>query len=201
MEKTQNISAELVKTLRGMTGAGFVDCKNVLIETGGDIEKSVEVLRKKGLAKAQKKASREAKEGLVFSYIHAGGRIGVLLEINCETDFVARTAEFQELAKNVAMHIAASNPLYVKREMVSPEVVAKEKEIYGEQLASVDKPQAVKEKIIEGKLEKYYQDVCLLEQPFIKDPSKNISAIIDNEVARLGENIVLKRFVRYQLGE
>ena len=201
MEKPQNISAELVKNLRAMTGAGFVDCKNALAETGGDMEKSVELLRKKGLAKAQKKASREAKEGLVYSYIHAGGRIGVLLEINCETDFVARTAEFQDLAKNVAMHIAASNPLYIKRDAVQPEVVAKEKEIYREQLASMDKPQAVKEKIIDGKLEKYYQDVCLMEQPFIKDPSKNIAAIIDNEVARLGENIVLKRFVRFQLGE
>ncbi len=201
MEKSTNISAELVKNLRGMTGAGFVDCKNVLIETGGDLEKAVEALRKKGLAKAQKKANREAKEGLIYSYIHAGGRIGVLLEINCETDFVARTAEFQELAKNIAMHIAASNPLYVRREAVMPEIVAKEKEIYREQLASMDKPQAVKEKIIEGKVEKYYQDVCLLEQAFIKDPSKNISAIIDNEVARLGENIILKRFVRYQLGE
>ncbi|MDA8402311.1 MAG: translation elongation factor Ts [Deltaproteobacteria bacterium] len=201
MEKTQNISAELVKNLRSITGAGFVDCKNVLVETDGDLEKAVEALRKKGLAKAQKKANREAKEGLIYSYIHAGGRIGVLLEINCETDFVARTAEFQELAKNVAMHIAASNPLYIKREAVQPEIIAKEKEIYKEQLAAMDKPNAVKEKIIEGKLEKYYQDVCLLEQAFIKDPSKNISAIIDNEVAKLGENIVLKRFARYQLGE
>jgi elongation factor Ts len=201
LEKSQNISAELVKNLRSITGAGFVDCKNVLVETGGDLEKAVEALRKKGLAKAQKKANREAKEGLIYSYIHAGGRIGVLLEINCETDFVARTAEFQELAKNIAMHIAASNPLYIKREAVQPEIIAKEKEIYKEQLAAMDKPHAVKEKIIEGKLEKYYQDVCLLEQAFIKDPSKNISAIIDNEVARLGENIVLKRFARYQLGE
>ena len=201
MEKSQNISAELVKNLRSITGAGFVDCKNVLVETGGDLEKAVEALRKKGLAKAQKKANREAKEGLIYSYIHAGGRIGVLLEINCETDFVARTAEFQELAKNVAMHIAASNPLYIKREAVQPEIIAKEKEIYKEQLTAMDKPNAVKEKIIEGKLEKYYQDVCLLEQAFIKDPSKNISAIIDNEVAKLGENIVLKRFARYQLGE
>ncbi|MHB1661320.1 MAG: translation elongation factor Ts [bacterium] len=184
-----------------MTAAGFVDCKNALIETDGDIEKAVEMLRKKGLAKAQKKANREAKEGLVYSYIHAGGRIGVLLEINCETDFVARTAEFQELAKNIAMHIAASNPLYIRREGVQPETIAKEKEIYRGQLAAMDKPQAVKEKIIEGKLEKYYQDVCLLEQPFIKEPSKNISAIIDSEVAKLGENIILKRFVRYQLGE
>ncbi len=201
MEKTQNISAELVKNLRSMTGAGFVDCKNALAETGGDLEKAVESLRKKGLAKAQKKAGREAKEGLIYSYIHAGGRIGVLIEINCETDFVARTPEFQELAKNIAMHVAAANPLYIKRDAVQPEIIAKEKEIYREQLASMEKPQAVKEKIIEGKLEKYFQDVCLLEQPFIKDPSKNISAVIDAEVARLGENIVLKRFVRYQLGE
>ena len=201
MEKSSNIDAGLVKNLRSMTGAGFVDCKNALVETKGDLDKAVEILRKKGLAKAQKKANREAKEGLIYSYIHAGGRIGVLLEINCETDFVARTSEFQELAKNIAMHIAASNPLYIKRELVSPELVSKEREIYKEQLAAMDKPQAVKEKIVDGKLEKYYQDVCLLEQPFIKDPSKNIAEIIDNEVAKLGENIVLKRFVRYQLGE
>ena len=201
MEKSIIITAEQVKNLRSATAAGFVDCKNALAETGGDLDKAVEILRKKGLAKAQKKAGREAKEGLIHSYIHAGGRIGVLLEINCETDFVARTADFQELAKNIAMHIAASNPIYVKRESVSPEIIAKEKEIYREQLAAMDKPQAVKEKIIDGKLEKYYQDVCLLEQPFIKDPSKNISAVIDGEVAKLGENIILKRFVRYQLGE
>jgi elongation factor Ts len=201
LEKSSNIDAGLVKNLRSMTGAGFVDCKNALVETKGDMDKAVEILRKKGLAKAQKKANREAKEGLIYSYIHAGGRIGVLLEINCETDFVARTSEFQELAKNIAMHIAASNPLYIKRELVSPELVSKEREIYKEQLAAMDKPQAVKEKIVDGKLEKYYQDVCLLEQPFIKDPSKNIAEIIDNEVAKLGENIVLKRFVRYQLGE
>ncbi len=201
MEKSSNIDAGLVKDLRSMTGAGFVDCKNALIETNGDIDKAVDILRKKGLAKAQKKANREAKEGLIYSYIHAGGRIGVLLEINCETDFVARTSEFQELAKNIAMHIAASNPLYIKRELVSPELISKEREIYKEQLTLMDKPQAVKEKIVDGKLEKYYQDVCLLEQPFIKDPSKNIAEIIDNEVAKLGENIVLKRFVRYQLGE
>jgi len=201
LEKSSNIDAGLVKDLRSMTGAGFVDCKNALIETNGDINKAVDILRKKGLAKAQKKANREAKEGLIYSYIHAGGRIGVLLEINCETDFVARTSEFQELAKNIAMHIAASNPLYIKRELVSPELISKEREIYKEQLTAMDKPQAVKEKIVDGKLEKYYQDVCLLEQPFIKDPSKNIAEIIDNEVAKLGENIVLKRFVRYQLGE
>ncbi len=201
MEKSSKIDAGLVKNLRSMTGAGFVDCKNALVETNGNLDKAVDILRKKGLAKAQKKANREAKEGLIYSYIHAGGRIGVLLEINCETDFVARTSEFQELAKNIAMHIAASNPLYIKREFVSPELISKEREIYKEQLAAMDKPQAVKEKIVDGKLEKYYQDVCLLEQPFIKDPSKNIAEIIDNEVAKLGENIVLKRFVRYQLGE
>lgn len=201
MDNSLKIDAGLVKSLRSMTGSGFVDCKNALVDAGGDLDKAVDALRKKGLAKAQKKSSREAKEGLVYSYIHAGGRIGVLLEINCETDFVARTAEFQELAKNVAMHIAASNPLYVKREAVAPELIAKEREIYKEQLAAMDKPQAVKEKIVDGKVEKFYQDVCLLEQPFIKDPSKNIASLIDSEVARLGENIVLKRFVRYQLGD
>lgn len=201
MEKSSSIDAELIKTLRSMTAAGFVDCKNALVETNGDIDKAVDTLRKKGLAKAQKKASRETKEGLIFSYIHAGGRIGVLLELNCETDFVARTDEFHELAKNISMHIAASNPIYVKRELVPVEIIAKEKEIYKEQLMSVDKPQAVKEKIVEGKIEKYFQDVCLLEQPFIKDPSKNISSIINQEVAKLGENIAVKRYARFQLGE
>lgn len=203
MEKSTgvNIEAELVKNLRSMTGAGFMDCKNALVETKGDVEKAVEFLRKKGLSKAQKKASREAKEGLVHSYIHAGGKIGVLLEINCETDFVARTTEFQDLAKNISMHIAASNPLYIKRENVSPELIAKEREIYKEQMAGMDKPQAVKEKIVDGKMEKFYQEVCLLEQPFIKEPSKKILDVVNVEVAKLGENIVIKRFARFQLGE
>lgn len=201
MEKTSKIDAGLVKDLRAATGAGFVNCKDALVEAGGDINKAIDILRKKGLAKAQKKSSREAKEGLIYSYIHTGGRIGVLLEINCETDFVARTSEFQALAKNIAMHTAASNPLYTKRDLVPPELIAKEKEIYKEQLVKMDKPEAVKEKIVIGKLEKYYQETCLLEQPFIKDPSKNVLGIINDEIARLGENIILKRFVRYQLGE
>ncbi len=201
MEKSSSIDAVMVKTLRQMTGVGFVDCKNALVETGGNLDKAVEVLRKRGLAKAQKKAFRETKEGLVYSYIHAGGRIGVLIEINCETDFVARTDEFHELAKNIAMHIAAANPLFIEREFVPAELTAKEKEIYKDQLASMDKPQTVKEKIVEGKLEKYFQEVCLLEQPFIKDPSKNIATVIDQAIAKLGENIVVKRYVRYQLGE
>jgi len=201
LEKTSKIDAGLVKDLRSATGAGFVNCKDALVETDGDINKAIDILRKKGLAKAQKKANREAREGLIYSYIHTGGRIGVLLEINCETDFVARTSEFQELAKNIAMHVAASNPLYTKRELVPSELISKEKEIYEEQLIKMNKPQAVKEKIVSGKLEKYYQETCLLEQPFIKDPSKNILGIISDEIARLGENIILKRFVRYQLGE
>ncbi len=202
MANTQvNVDAGMVKKLRAMTAAGFVDCKNALVETGGDIDKAVELLRKKGLSRAQKKAAREAREGLVYSYIHAGGKIGVLLEINCETDFVARTQEFQDLAKNISMHIAASNPLYIKRENVLPELISKEREIYKDQLKNMEKPEAVKEKIIDGKLEKFYQDICLMEQPFIKDPSKKISEIIDGAIAKLGENIVVKRFVRYQLGE
>ncbi len=201
MEKSPNVDAGLVKNLRSITGAGFLDCKNALAESSGDIDKAIDVLRKKGLARAQKKASREVKEGLVFSYIHAGGRIGVLIEINCETDFVARTDEFHELAKNISMHIAAANPLYLKRENISPEVIAKEREIYKEQLIPMDKPQAVKEKIVDGKLDKYFQEVCLYEQPFIKDPSKNISSLIDENVAKLGENIIVKRYARFQLGE
>ncbi len=201
MEKSPSVDAGLVKNLRSITGAGFVDCKNALVESNGDIDKAIEVLRKKGLARAQKKASRETKEGLIFSYIHAGGRIGVLTEINCETDFVARTDEFHELAKNISMHIAAANPLYLKKENISPEVIAKEREIYKEQLITMNKPQAVKEKIVDGKLDKYFQEVCLYEQPFIKDPSKNISSLIDENVAKLGENIVVKRYARFQLGE
>jgi elongation factor Ts len=201
LEKSPNVDAGLVKNLRSLTGAGFVDCKNALVESNGDIDKAVEALRKKGLARAQKKASRETKEGLVFSYIHAGGRIGVLVEINCETDFVARTDEFHELAKNISMHIAAANPLFLKRENVSAEIIAKEREIYKEQLNTVDKPQAVKEKIVDGKLDKYFQEVCLYEQPFIKEPSKNISSLVDENVAKLGENIIVKRFARFQLGE
>ncbi len=201
MEKSPNVDAGLVKNLRSMTGAGFVDCKNALVESNGDIDKAVEALRKKGLARAQKKASRETKEGLVFSYIHAGGRIGVLVEINCETDFVARTDEFHELAKNISMHIAAANPLFLKRENISEEIIAKEREIYKDQLNKMDKPQAVKEKIVDGKLDKYFQEVCLYEQPFIKEPSKNISSLVDENVAKLGENIIIKRFARFQLGE
>ncbi len=201
MEKSPSVDAGLVKNLRSITGAGFVDCKNALVESNGDMDKAVEALRKKGLAKAQKKASRETKEGLVFSYIHAGGRIGVLVEINCETDFVARTDEFHELAKNISMHIAAANPLFLKRENVSAEIISKEREIYKDQLNTMDKPQAVKEKIVDGKLDKYFQEVCLYEQPFIKEPSKNISSLIDENVAKLGENIIVKRFARFQLGE
>jgi elongation factor Ts len=201
LEKSPNVDAGLVKNLRSMTGAGFVDCKNALVESNGDIDKAVEALRKKGLARAQKKASRETKEGLVFSYIHAGGRIGVLVEINCETDFVARTDEFHELAKNISMHIAAANPLFLKRENISEEIIAKEREIYKDQLNKMDKPQAVKEKIVDGKLDKYFQEVCLYEQPFIKEPSKNISSLVDENVAKLGENIIIKRFARFQLGE
>jgi elongation factor Ts len=195
-----NITAGAVKELREQTGAGMMDCKHALTEAKGDIEKALEILRQKGLAIASKKASREASEGLIGSYIHMG-KIGVLVEVNCETDFVAKTDEFQELVKDIAMHIAASNPSYVKREDVPPEVIEKEKEIYAAQITN--KPPHVVEKIVQGKLEKFYTDTCLLDQIFVKDPEqkKKVKDLIVEKIAKLGENILIKRFVRFQLGE
>ena len=194
------ITPSRVKDLRERTGAGFMDCKKALSEAGGNIEKAVDILRQKGLAMAAKKAGREASEGMIGSYIHMD-KIGVLLEVNCETDFVARTEDFRELAKNIAMHIAAMNPAYLTREDVPPEVIKKEKNIYASQITN--KPQQVVEKIVEGKLEKFYSDNCLMEQIFVKDPEqkKKIKDIITEIIAKLGENIVVKRFVRFQLGE
>ena len=194
------ITSGSVKELREQTGAGFMDCKKALSEAGGNIEKAVDILRQKGLAMAAKKAGREASEGMIGSYIHMD-KIGVLLEGNCETDFVARTEDFRELAKNIAMHIAAMNPAYLTREDVPPEVIKKEKNIYASQITN--KPQHVVDKIVEGKLEKFYSDNCLMEQIFVKDPEqkKKIKDIITEIIAKLGENIVVKRFVRFQLGE
>ncbi|MBI5408451.1 MAG: translation elongation factor Ts [Nitrospirae bacterium] len=195
-----NITADAVKELREQTGAGMMDCKKALSEAGGSVEKALDVLRQKGLATASKKAAREASQGLVGSYIHMG-KIGVLVEVNCETDFVAKTDEFQALVKDIAMHIAAATPLYVKREDVPAEVIAKEKEIYASQVTN--KPPQVVEKIVEGKLEKFYSDMCLTEQIFVKDPDqkKKIKDLVIEKIAKLGENIVLKRFARFQLGE
>jgi len=194
------IDVELVKKLRDMTGSGVMDCKGALKEADGDIEKAVEILRKKGIAKAEKKAGREVKEGLIWSYIHPGNKIGVLVEVNCETDFVARTDDFKNFTKDIAMQIAATNPLAITREDIDPKIIEKEKEIYAEQAKSQGKPEAVIEKIVEGRLEKYFQEACLMEQPFVKDPQKTIKDYLTEMVAKLSENIVISRFVRFQLG-
>ena len=194
------VDIALVKRLKDLTGVGLSDAKAALEAAKGDFDAALKEMRAKGLTKAEKRSERMASSGVIGTYNH-DNRIGVLVEVNCETDFVARTDEFHELAKNIAMHIAAANPLFIKREFVPAELTAKEKEIYRDQLVSMDKPQTVKEKIVEGKLEKYFQEVCLLEQPFIKDPSKNIAAVIDQAIAKLGENIAVKRYARYQLGE
>jgi elongation factor Ts len=195
------ISAGLVKDLREKTGAGMMDCKKALAEASGDFEKAIEYLRKKGIASASKKAGRTAKEGVVSSYIHGEGRVGVLLEINCETDFVARTEQFRTLVKDVAMHIAAANPTYVRSTDVPAEVVAKEKEIAIAQMQASGKPAAVLEKIAEGKINKFYEDSCLLNQVFVKDPNKTIEQLQKEAIAALGENISIRRFARFQLGE
>jgi len=196
-----NISANMVKELREKTGAGVMDCKRALEESNGDVDKAIEYLRKQGIASAAKKAHRETKEGLIVSYIHPGNRLGVLLEVNCETDFVARTDEFRELAKNLAMQVAAANPLAVTREDLPQDLVEKEKEIYRAQAKEGGKPDNIVDRIVEGKMEKFYQEVCLLEQPFIKDPEKSVKDIVIEAIAKLGENISVRRFVRYRLGE
>jgi elongation factor Ts len=195
------VSASTVKELRERTGAGMMDCKKALAETGGDLQKAVDFLRQKGLAAAAKKAERAATDGAVGAYVHPGGKIGVLVEINCETDFVARTAEFQALLKDIAMQVAAANPRVVRREEVSADELEKEKAIYRQQALDTGKPEKVVEKIVEGKIERFYSEVCLMEQSFIKDPDKNISGVINDAIARLGENIQIRRFARYHLGE
>ena len=195
------ISAQLVKELREKTGAGMMDCKKALAETAGDFAKAEEHLRKKGLAAAAKKASRAATEGAVASYIHMGGKIGVLVEVNCETDFVARTDGFQALVKDLAMHIAAAAPLYVKRDEVPADVIAKEIEIAKAQMRDQKKPEAILEKIATGKLEKFYEMTCLLEQLFVKDDKKKIQDVLTEAVAKIGENIQIRRFARFVLGE
>jgi len=196
-------SAEQVKELRERTGAGVMDCKAALEVSKGDVQGAIEHLRKKGLADAAKKAHREAKDGVVTSYIHPGSKIGVLVEINCETDFVARTDDFQQLVKDVAMQVAAANPSFVSREEVPGAVVEKEREIYRQQMADQKKPPQVIDKIIEGKLEKFYAESCLLEQPFIRDASgkTRLKDMVDQATAKMGERIVVKRFARFQVGE
>ena len=195
-----NITAGDIKELREQTGVGMMDCKKALTEAAGNIDKALDILRQKGLAMAAKKASRDASDGLIGSYIHMG-KLGVLVEINCETDFVAKTDDYKEFVKNIAMHIAASNPLYVNREDIPAEVIEKEKAIYASQVEN--KPPEVVEKIVTGKLEKYYADTCLMDQVFVKDPDgkQKIRDLLIEKVSKLGENIMIKRFVRFQLGE
>lgn len=195
------IAAKTVKELRDMTGAGMMDCKKALLESSGDVEKAVGILRKQGLSKAAKKADRSANEGLIYSYIHPGSKLGVLLEINCETDFVARTDDYQMLAKDIAMQIAAANPLVIERGQLDPSLIEKEKEIYRTQALNEGKPEKVIDKIIEGRLSKYYQEVALLDQPFVKDEDISIKNLLNNAIAKLGENIVVRRFVRFRMGE
>jgi elongation factor Ts len=195
------VTAGLVKDLRERTGAGMMDCKKALIETSGDIEKAIDELRTKGLAKAAKKAGRVASEGVVVSYIHGKGRIGVMVEVNCETDFVGNTDEFRQLAYDIAMQIAAANPDYLSREDVPEEELTREREILKAQALEEGKPEKVIEKILEGRIEKYYKEHCLLEQPFIKDADKTVQQLIHEKVARVGENIAVRRFARYELGE
>ena len=196
-----SIDAKKVKDLRDKTGAGMMDCKKALVESSGDMNKAVDFLRKSGITKAEKKSTRAANEGLIYSYIHHGNRLGVLLDIGCETDFVAKTEDFKELAHNISMQIAATNPITLKREEVDPAIVSREKEIYSEQAASTGKLKEVIEKIVEGKLNKYYQENCLLEQAFIKDSDKNIHDLINEVIATLGENISVNRFTRFAIGE
>jgi elongation factor Ts len=195
------VSANMVKELREKTGAGMMDCKKALAETAGDFQKALDYLRQKGLATAAKRAGRVASEGRVGSYIHAGGKIGVMVEVNCETDFVAKTDDFQAFAKDVAMHIAASNPSYVRREEVTADVLEREKEIYRAQARDAKKPEKIMEKIVEGKLEKFYGEVCLLEQAFVKDPDITIQDLLNGLIGKLGEKIEIRRFTRYQVGE
>lgn len=195
-----NVSADAVKELREKTGAGMMDCKRALLESGGDFEKAVVYLRERGMAQVAKRSGREAKQGVIAGYVH-GGKIGVLLEINCETDFVAKTDDFQNLAKELSLQVAATAPLYLRRDDVPAEEVEKEKAIYVAEAKQSGKPEAVLEKIAAGKLESYFRQVCLLEQPYIREPKKSIQDFLTEVAARLGENVVVRRFIRWQLGE
>jgi elongation factor Ts len=200
-ETGKNVSAQQVKDLRDRTGAGFTACRDALVEANGDIEQAINVLRKKGQAAAQKKAQRATSEGLVSSYIHAGGKIGVLVEVNCESDFVARTEDFQRLCHDVAMHIAALDPRFLRREEVTQETLDREREIYREQAKATGKPAPVIEKIVTGKMEKFYEENCLYEQHFIKDEGTTVKELVDQAIAKLGENIAIRRFSRFKVGE
>ncbi|MBU2701980.1 elongation factor Ts [Sporomusaceae bacterium BoRhaA] len=195
------ITAQSVKELRERTGAGMMDCKKALTATEGDIDQAVDFLREKGLAAAAKKANRIAAEGVVQAYIHGGGRIGVLLELNCETDFVAKTDDFKALAKDIAMQVAANNPLFVSRDQVPDELVEHEKEVLRVQALNEGKPEKIVEKMIVGRIDKFYKEICLMEQPFIKDPDQTVTELINGTIAKIGENVSIRRFTRFQLGE
>ncbi|HXU30114.1 MAG TPA: translation elongation factor Ts [Thermoanaerobaculia bacterium] len=195
------VTAQMVKELRERSGAGMMDCKAALVETKGDIETAVDTLRKKGLAAADKKAGRVAAEGAVGSYIHAGGKLGVLVEVNCETDFVARTDAFQELVRDIAMHIAAAEPRFVRREEVTSDVLDREREIYREQTIAAGKPEKMIDKIVEGKVEKFYSEAVLLEQAYVKNPDQTVGELVVEKIAKIGENIQIRRFSRFRLGE
>lgn len=196
-----SVDAGTVRELRERTGAGMMDCKKALVETDGDVERAIEILREKGLAAAAKKAGRIASEGIVDSYIHGGGRIGVLIEVNSETDFVAKNADFRQFVKDMAMQVAASNPLYVSRDQVDQNVIEKEKEIYKQQALNEGKPEKIVEKMVEGRVEKYYKEICLLEQPFVKNPDQSVQEVLTGMIAKIGENLAIRRFVRYEMGE
>ena len=195
------ISMDLIRELRNKTGAGVMDCKQALVEAGGDIQRAQDILREKGSVGAIKRSARDTREGLVSSYVHSGSKLGVLLEVNCETDFVARTSEFSQLAKELTMQIAAMDPLWIKPEDVPKEVIEKEKEIYKKQAQELGKPEKVVEKIVQGRLQKYFTQVCLLEQPYIKDPKLKVKDLLAESVAKLGENIRVGRFTRFKVGE
>ena len=196
-----SIDAKIVKTLRERTGAGMMDCKKALVETKGDLESAVDYLRKAGIAKAEKKGQRSTKEGLIFSYIHQGGKLGVLLELNCETDFVAKTEGFTDLAHNLSMQIAATNPVSISRDDMNPSVLEREKSIFTEQAKESGKPENIINKMVEGRIEKFYAESCLLEQHYIKDSEQKVSDLLTEAISTLGENIVINRFVRYAIGE
>jgi elongation factor Ts len=195
------VTAAMVKELRERTGAGMLDCKKALEKTGGDIEKAIDLLREKGLAAAAKKAGRITAEGMVGSYIHMGGRIGVLIEVNCETDFVAKTEGFKDFVKNMAMQVAASKPLYVSRDEVPANVLEKEKQILRQQAINEGKPENIVDKIVEGRIEKFFKEACLLEQPYIRDPEVSVQQVLTETIAKIGENISIRRFARYEMGE
>jgi len=194
------ISAAMVKELREATGSGIMDCKRALAEAQGDMEKAIDFLRKKGLAKAAKRAGRSTSEGIIYSYIHTGAKLGVLVEVNCESDFVAKTEDFQMFAKNIAMHIAAANPVGLNPEDVDPAVIEKEKEIFRAQMLEEGKPENIIDKIVEGKVDKFYKEVCLMSQQYVKDPQMTITDVLKETIGKIGENIQIKRFARFQIG-